>query len=171
MSGTKNNRVVAGNGSFIVLTWQDGRAGPLSPHAFFYFALRIFFLRLCVLRRQCSSATLNGSWAPVSKRFYISIRSYLEDTTMNQANQRLVIISGHTRAITEGAFESPVLGTRVLAQLLIRFDGYIIHFLPTRRRRRRRRRIVSLRWGVLYRVLSQWKLRQERTRVLDVGDK
>lgn len=30
------------------------------------------------------------------------IRSYLEETTMNQANQRLVIISGHTRAIYKG---------------------------------------------------------------------
>ena len=28
---------------------------------------------------------------------------------MNQANQRLVIISGHTRAITEGGFRVPSL--------------------------------------------------------------
>jgi hypothetical protein len=143
---------------------------PVScPPRFFLFALRIFLsqaLRPSSSMLQRNSQRIMG--ASEQTILYL-IRSYLEETTMNQANQRLVIISGHTRAITEGAFESPVFGTRVLAQLLIRFDGYIIHFLPTRRRRRRR--IVSLRWGVLHRVLSQWKLRQERTRVLDVGDK
>lgn len=152
MSGTKNKRVVAGNRVLHRTHLTRWKSRSLVPHAFFYFALRIFFLKLCVLRRQCSSATLSGSWAPVSKRFYISFDPILK-------KQRWIkpIKDSLSSAVTRVQY------TRVLAQLLIRFDGYIIHFLPTRRRRRRR--IVSLRWGVLYRVLSQWKLRQERTRV------